>query len=742
MKNLLLELSPEAKKALVAKQMKRLTSSAKYYQPYFDKWTTFYMMYHSIKKEAESTDEPDILIPIAYSIVEDAIARLVVPFLQKLPINVRAKAVKFAANAEKYYNACKEYFGGYKYRLDRIASEREYVIAGNAWEIYGWQNEWLQGKEWKNEEVTKEVDVPISMMGKVISTVKSMIGVQETLEKTKEYPEAVGPITRFPSIFAMFPEPGVKKFERMSWVIEAEGVMSIADLEKEMYIDPQTREKKSLYDLTELIKSVDGDKEKIRPEAPSCVKANDEISQLVSGRDATTESDSDEPSVFITRVHQKDNTILTIANGKFLIHAIAEVYHYPVMPIQLRVYTQDKENLFGTGIIEPIMALLYEVNDIHNMSFQNWIRSIHKMVVYDESVIKDPNDFRPRAGGKIRANLLAGGNVNHAFGVVDTPDVSASMINMESQVMGKIEKTVSISDLTPGAMGTKAYHKTYGGLMEIQSSFARRFSIMAMTELAYLTRQMEIMYWMFQQFMFNDMPVGVMKEGVFMAETYRREDFDSGGQGFLYIQANDPSFGDSAVQRNQLMVLFDQAMKFEGFRKDMADPSMMQAKIDKIFKLVLEAFGFQDTNEYLTLPDGVLLPQQEFDMMLQGMPPQVNPRENFMQHLIEHVTQRNKPEMVAGVASGAVAPEIMAMLDAHIDETMKMIQLFMQNIDQIAMAKQAEEAMKYPDGSGEGPRGMDLGNMPGDNTTPGTNGSAEVPNGGQVGTGQQVGDEE
>ena len=625
MKNLLLDLSPEQKKALAAKQHKRLTSSAKFYSSYFDKWKIYYKMYHSIKDAAADTDEPNMLIPVAYGIVEDAVARLAIPLLQKLPISVRAKASKFAENAEKFYNACKDYFGGANYRLDRIASEREYVITGNAWEIYSWKNDWLQGKEWKNVTEDEEVEYPIPYLGKAINMMKDVLSINKPKEVSKEYPEDIGFNTRFPSIFAMFPEPGVKKFNNLSWVIEAEGVVSVADLEKVMYLDPETREKKPLYDLTELLASVEGKKSKIKPEPPELAEGED-ISQIISGRATNVSGESDEPSVFITRTFQKDNTIITVANGKFVIHAITEVYHYPVMPVQLRTYTQDKENLFGTGIIEPILELLFEVNDIHNMSFQNWIRTINKMIVYDESVIKYPDDFTPRAGGKIRANLLAGGNVNAAFGVVDHQDVTASMINMESQTMGKIEKTISISDLTPGSMGTKAYHKTYGGLMEIQSSFARRFEIMSMTELAYLTKQMEIMYWMFQQFMFDDMPMGVFQNGVFKAERYRREDFDSGGQGFIFVQSTDPSFGDAAVQRNQLMVLFDQGLKYESNRIASGDPELKRVSLDKLFELNLAAFGVQDMNKIIALPNGVLSPEQELDMMLQGMPPKTNPR--------------------------------------------------------------------------------------------------------------------
>lgn len=715
MKNLLETLDEKARKALAEKQAKRLDASAKYYDPYFERWKVFYKMYHALKEDVDDTDEPNAWIPVAYGIVEDAIARLVTPLLQKLPITVKAKAAKYAGNADKFYTACKEYFGGDDYRLDRIAAEREYAITGNGWEVYSWKNEWLRGKEWKDVDVEEEAEYPLEWMGKVAQMVKRVLPVNKPQEVDKDYPYRVGFHTRFPSVFAMFPEPGVKMFDRLNWVIEAEGAVSLAELRRATYIDPDTREKKQAFDLTELLASVDGKEDKLRPEPPANARHAEEISELIADRSSNCNVDMGEPSVYITRTFQKDNTIITVANGKFVIQAITDVYHYPVMPLQLRCYTKDKENLFGKGIIEPIVDLLYEVNDVHNMSFQNWIRVINKMVVYDESVIKYPDDFTPRAGGKIRASLLAGGNVSNAFASVDHTDVATSMITMESQTMGKIEKAISIADLTPGAQGTKAYHKTYGGLMEIQASFARRFAVIAMQDLAYLTKQMRIMYWMFQQFMFDDMPVGQFHEGVFKVETYRREDFDSGGQGFMFVQTNDPSFGDAAIQRNQFMVLFEQLMKYETFRMTTKDPELMRAAVDKVLKLLLEAFGIQDSANILAPAEGVLSPEQEFDLMLQGMPVQVHPKENMMEHLMQHVAKRNDQQLMEAVASGKLPPEVLAALDAHIAETQQMIGLLLENIDGVAAAKKADEAARSPEyrsgGQGAG-AGLGLGGQP------------------------------
>ena len=87
--NELANLSPEERGKIVAQNLTRLSSSASYYEDYFETWKICYKIYRAIKDDAESDDEPNLFIPLAYGIVEDAIARLVVPFLQKLSISVK-----------------------------------------------------------------------------------------------------------------------------------------------------------------------------------------------------------------------------------------------------------------------------------------------------------------------------------------------------------------------------------------------------------------------------------------------------------------------------------------------------------------------------------------------------------------------------------------------------------------------------------------------------------------------------
>jgi hypothetical protein len=272
------------------------------------------------------------------------------------------------------------------------------------------------------------------------------------------------------------------------------------------------------------------------------------------------------------------------------------------------------------------------------------------------------------------------------------------MINMESQTMGKIEKTISISDLTPGTLGTKAYHKTYGGLMEIQDSFAKRFSIMQMTNLAYLTTHMEIMYWLFMQFMFDTMTFTVNDKGVFKTENFSREDFDSGGEGFLFLQVTDPSFGDSSVQRNQLMVLFDQVMKYEQARlatmqqrRATGERPLKVAHLDEILERILEAFSTSDIESILSPANNALTPEEEFTLLIKGVPFDVNPREDFIEHLLAHENQLQ--EVMTGVENHTFPPQILQNLQAHIDKTKKMILLFVENSHAIAQARQAENMM-------------------------------------------------
>lgn len=691
MENNLSKLSADEKEKIISSTLRRINASYKYYLNDYDNAEKCYKIYHRISDGVVSEDEPNIFLPTAYGIVEDAVARLAIPLLQKLSINVKPKKIDDSEKAKKYWNICRDFYSKSSFRQKFIKSKREEIICGWAWEIYEWKNDWSDGMIWKNVPRQEEAEYSVPLLERFKKSIKTIVGYNSTEEVPHKFAEAIGPDVRFPSLFNMFPAPGFTEFSQLPWVIEVDPMVSVESLKKAKYFDRETQTEIPMYDLTEVIAAF-GEENKIRPIS---LQLNHEknIAEILHEHNEET---GDDPALHLMRVYGRDNTLKVIANGKYVILSLKNCWHRPGLPMQLRTYTQTLNSLYGEGIIQPIADCIFELNEIHNLSYSNWVRIINKMVVYDESVIKYVDDFKPRAGGKIRADLKGSGRVSDAFAAIDQPDVVSSMLSMESNTKGMIERTVSISDLSPGVEGTRQYHKTATGLMEIQNNLAKRFTIMLNNSLSYIQNHMEIMYWQFEQFMFTPMDYGVTNEqGIFKAEQYTREDIIT-DRGFIFLQSDDPSFGDDTVQRNQLMVLLEKAMSYESMRLQMNKKEWSEAKVDKFFKLVLESFGQTDTSQLLSISSGVKNPEEEYAMILQGIMPQVNPREDLMSHAIAHINQRRNPEFLNAVAQGKIPAQVVVMLQQHIDATLKMIDIMLKNIDQVSEVKQGVDKLQEP----------------------------------------------
>lgn len=691
MKNILEGLNEEGRLKLAEKIRKHTHASAQFYKDEKEEWEEYEKIYQNIQDETDD-EEPNMLVPLAFGIVEDAVARNATPFLQKLPIQVKPKEADHVPKAKKFFNACRDYFGSSKCRVQKIESSREKVITGNNFEFDHWYNEWVEGKIWKTEKVESKFE-------KYLPTLNKMVNGDTEHDEIKEvphrYPERVGYATTSPSVHHVYCQPGILKLKDSKWLQEEEVEVAIEDLKKAVYTNAQTGETIPVYDLTQMLKD-SGDPEKIRPVKSAEVTSSPDIEKTVSGQDSET-VDSDVPAVHLIHEHTH-NGITTLAQGRWIIRGIDELYHKPGIKARHNVYTQNKNKLMGTGAIKPVKEMIYEKSDIHNMAIANWFRLIHQMTMYDERAFPYEDDFKPRAGGRVRVDLSRAVGINtvrDAFAVADQKDVTNSMLAMESNSSGIIERNLAISDLSPGVQGTKQFHKTASGLLEIQKNLAQRFTIMAVLDLAALQEQMETMYWMFEQFMWDKMSFSTWNEsGVFQAEDYVREDFDTGGKGFIFIQSEDPSFGDKAIERNQEMILMEIAMKYEQYRRTVRDPEMKKLVIDELMKTLLESFGRQDTSKLLVVDAGVVSAEDEFTAILQGADIQPNPKENMIGHVLDHVIKRNSPDFVQGVASGQIPPEIPMKLNKHIQDTLAMIQTIVSDPDTAAQALNSEQALQ------------------------------------------------
>lgn len=715
-----IQANAELNDSLVKLAQKRYAASSQYVKPWHERWVRFYKIYRAIADAVDDNDEVNFMISYAYGIVEDLVSKISEPIMQmKPPCRVAAKKSGQEQSADNFSAICASYFSTSRWQLDFTESTREQVIIGNSWENDCWAAEYSKGRIWQKVQRSTVMDKIKGFAGKMFD-LPTETPYEATEEVPFDHPEKVGYHTRFPNAFDIFPEPGVKNVRDMHWLLEQERSVAIDDLLKKTFVDHVTKERKTFFNFEPLLRAA-GKHEPgaIRPipmDAKSDYGKEARDAQLGEETENSKIDQSDMDQVFLIWVWEP-NRLFCIANGTHVVAYRENMFQIPRIPFRLKVYTSQKEFLYGTGCIEPIESQLYELTDIHKLSMRNWVRLINRMVAYDDEAVPYPDDFKPRAGGRIRVRPGPGGSVSSAIHTVDYPDVTQSMLAQESNTKGGIERVVAVADYAPGVDGTKQTHKTLGGLMEISKNVAQRTTTIRRMILAGFQEQMWFMEKLYSQFLMDKQPFTVYgPDGSTRLSQFDLWDIHTNGVGFDFIIEYDPSFGDDALLRNQMMVLLDAGIKYENARVQLGDGKMAKCALDEIMRRLLRGFGWMDTSRILTNPNGTVDPMAEFQIMMDGQPVAPNPEEDLVKHLIEHYIQKNSPQFRKGVMDGSIDRRVMALLDAHIQATEMMISQALQHPEALADAKIAEtikaSQMRSPlPGAGGGNAEFSQGNL-------------------------------
>ena len=702
-----------ARQKLVDLAKKRYTLSKNFFSPKHEIWVRCYKIYRALADAVDDPDEENIFIPYAFGMVEDIVARLTEPVLQKMVIKPQARSMRFAKAARNFYALIKTYRSTSRFQLDFTDSKRQEVISGNAWEKDEWASEYIQGAEWKNTIVMKVVTKIVEVMGRFMP-MPLQIKYKKLVEAPKLYAKSIGYRVRYPSVFLVWPEPCVKHVEDMHWLIEEEESVALDDLRAQQYKDADSQTH-SVYDLSE----IDHDYSKhepgsIRPIFSDKSPYHEEISDVLGARygDSTAKNSmqgrdtSDMDKVHLLHIHEPGRRF-TIANGRYLVLYIEKPFHRPRIPFRLRRYTPDPENFYGLGAIEPTEDLFLSLNDIHRLCMRSWTRVIGGMVAYHADSVPFPDDWKPKPSGtRVRIEPGVSPNVHNAIATIQQQNPTTDMIVQESNLKGLLERVISVADLSPGAEGTKQYHETATGLLEIQNQLAKRFAVMRRAQLANDVSQCQVIYELCMQFMFEPMVAkDVDSGGKTLYPKFTRDDIWTDGEGFDFLIEEDPSFGDDVVQRNHLRFMLKDGIEYETFRMNSKDPEMLKLKVSDIMQRLIEASGWTFNAELLAPVGGLLTPDVELNMMLEEQPVQPNPKENLIGHAIDHMVQMMSPKIVQGAAAGQVSPESLAMLKLHIQDTMRMAQAIMQN-PEVAAQSRMQEAMKAAGMAGGPAEGM------------------------------------
>lgn len=695
-------IDPQTKTEDLAKAEQYLSLSVTYMRPYWETAIRMYKIYELFKdavdnETEEDADQPNVALPYAFGIVENIVAKSTEPLFQmKPPVKVQAKRVDDEDKADNFTGYARNFFSSSEWQLGYTRSNRECIIAGWAWEKDEWAMQYIMGKRWVLKPKTDLVSTAIQGMNKVLP-MQIPVSYEEWVEEDFAYPERVGFHTRFPSIFDVFPEPGVRNMKDAHWIGEQERYVALDDLRNQYYEDPVTGEKIPVYDLSEIDQDYKGHKPgQIIPERHSAIPSEDygdEIYQAltsVSGSERENGPRGDIDRVHLLHIWEKTR-YFCVANGKYVISHREFPFHKPQIPYRLKVYTQQAHTPIGKGALQPVEHMLYLMDDTQSLTLQQWIEITHNMVAVKEDAVMDKDDFMPRAGGRIRIRNTQ--RVSDAIMSIPRQDSTSSMIAQQSNLKGLIEWADGVSDLSPGTEGTKQYHKTYSGLMEIQQALAARHSVIQRQFLANFQDQMQRMMDFLGQFQFS--PTAVLAYDDAGKPSYRevpREEMVP-QDGFNFIIESSPGMGDESILRDHAVFIFEKAIAYEDKRLQYQDPTMPKANIAESFRKLLNAMGYYDTSEMLKPVDGQMTPQQKLDLMLaQGVPFPPKLGEDLMGTILLFTQALNDPNVKQMVNTGKVQPGALLAIESHLQAAKMLAAQVIQNPQAVIQAQQLEQA--------------------------------------------------
>lgn len=689
-------------------------------------WVRYLKMYRKVVDFVPDPDEPHITLGYLFGLIENNCAKITEPLLQmSIPFGVYPRGAGDDEKAENFAQIYRSSFAQPNFQEAMRRSIKMMAILGPRWEVDEWLNVKRPGFMWG--KVPQEVETPVlrpdgtPLMkdGKPVTIKRTeMVDAEVPISRSVHY----GFNTRFPSTFDMYPEPdratiGAGAPTDCSWLVEDMNELAIEDMAHQKYIDANGAEQ-PVYDFSRLM-AERGTKARARYErfmkggsdyaedsygtlitptgkwnTATDYHQIDKDTQYPTEGTVNRQSSEDRDKVWVAR-HYENNEILTVANGKFLIQRVTDPWHVPGIKARIENYTQDPEFIYGQGVVQPIEDEILAMGDSFNMTFSNAIRLINKMVAVREDAIVTMDDFKPRAGGKIR--ISGATDVRAAIAEVPQASVINEMLSLHSILSGEIGFVSSATDGTPGVQGTKPDHKTKGGLEMLQQNYATRFIANQASALINQARRGLSMEEMFSQFGFEKKPFRVYRDdGSTALANFNKDDIFTEGRGFDFVIEIDPLWGNTHAQRQNALDAYEHGTEYEKTRLELKDPSMRKLKLDKLYERVLKlTFGMRDTSKIFTMPDGSMTPEMEFQVLLGGGIVQACGGDP-MEHAQAHILQAASPKTAAAVKSGDASPDLIRNLQLLVQQDLARISTFLKDPQGAAKEKLNRAGMVHP----------------------------------------------
>lgn len=711
---------PNVRKKMIQKVQMRMLRSSMWSDTQRQTWVRMYKIWRRIQNGVANSEEYSIFLGYAFAIVEQINSKVTEPMLNMgIPFAVYPTRSGDGPKAANFAQMCRDFYAQPNVQDSLRKSKKEMIITGNRWEVDEFLHIEVPGKMWG--KIPKKVSV-ISQRpdGTTFeSTTTVMVDAEVPTKITKHY----GFNTRYPSVFNMFPEPDRPTIDTgqrtdMSWICEDLGELSLETMAREMYVDPVDKNTKPLFDFKDLIydagKAAQERYERILEGRPSSEDKfgpliapvhdwsfnsdwgqQDKDSVYPSEGQVDRASSEDRDKIWVAR-HYEAGEILTVAQGRYIIHRKLDPWHDPGLHMRIENYTTDPEFIYGVGALEPIENEIYELNDIHSMSMDNFFRLVNKMIAVKDDYVVSYDDFKRRAGGIVR---IAEGapSVGAAIGSVDrSANVQNEMIAGESNIRGIIEFESSNLDGAAGVKGTKQDHKTKGGLEMVQINTQTRFITMQAAALSNEAKRGLSMQSILNQFFFEKKDYRLVREdGSTAYARFNKDDIYTEGRPFLFHIEIDPTWGNTAQQRADAQDLFELGVEYEKLRKEANDPSMKKANLSKMFEDLLRKHGRRDLSDMFTQADDSISPEQELQILMDGGV--VECKGDLKHHIEIHIPQAQSPNLKKAIEAGKAHPDTIKNLMLIIQQDSAQLKAFLSDPQGSAAQRLSRSGMKHPE---------------------------------------------
>lgn len=405
-------------------------------RPWENLWNEVYKLYLNIAEQIKTPTRARTFIPAVFQVIEAAVPKLMTlvfgseEFFDVVPDNPKLDGIaNRIKKLLKYQLAAADFFLKF---LDFI---KQLMLYGTSYFYVYWkvQRKWV----WKR----KPVRGPKSFLGITVSK-NAILGWEE--EKVYEVVER-RPEVEVLDVLDVFPDPEARneKDSRAIWVRSWMSLEEVQELGAGSYpvfdpvnvkriehgTDKTLQESRSVRNSLRGLQTGYGDKSQVE----------------ILTRWGLCDIDGD---------GIREETMIVIANRKYLLRAIPNPFHHQKRPIIRSVLFPVPLEWFGVGLIEPIIPLQHELNTVRRQRLDNVNLVINRMWKVNAYADIDLETLVSSPNGIIITDDMNG------IDTLDTKDVTASAYNDAAIIQTDIENTTTPKSLqgTPesGRLGRTA----------------------------------------------------------------------------------------------------------------------------------------------------------------------------------------------------------------------------------------------------------------------------------------------